>query len=285
MKTKLLFTVFCIYLIAGQIFAQENYQSNRLTKLWETKEGLKVPESVLYAAKDNVLYVSCINGKAWEKEGGKGFISKLSTKGEFISLEWVTGLNAPKGMGIYNGKLYVTCIDELVEIDIATAKVINHYKNDKAINLNDISVGKDGTVYVSDSAGKCIFCLKNGKLEVFVESDQIAKTNGLLVNDGKLLAGSGNKAMSIDLTSKAISSLVDETGYIDGLVAVGDGSFLISDWQGHVQQIRAGKGGIKLLDTTPEKINAADIEFIKGEKILLVPTFLNNKVVAYKLKM
>lgn len=270
--------------MSGQLFAQENYQSERLTKLWETKEGIKVPESVLFSAKDNVLYVSNINGQPWEKEG-KGFISKLSTKGDFISLEWVTGLNAPKGMGIYNGKLYAACVDELVEIDIATAKVINRYKNNKAINLNDISVGKDGTVYVSDSGGKCIFCLKNGKLEVFVESDQIAKTNGILVDGGKLLAGSGNKAMSIDLSSKAITTLVDETGYIDGFVAVGDGSFLVSDWQGHVQQIRPGKGGIKLLDTTPQKINAADIEFIKTENILLIPTFLNNKVVAYKLKL
>jgi sugar lactone lactonase YvrE len=263
--------------------AQEIFQDQRLTKLWETKEGIKTPESVLYSAKDKVLYVSNINGKPWEKDGN-GFISKLSMNGDFIALEWVKGLNAPKGMGIFNEKLYAAVIDEVVEIDIATAKILNKYKNEKAVNLNDISVGEDGTVYVSDTGSKCIFTLKNGKLEVFIESDEIAKTNGLFVNGEELLAGLGNSAAAINLKTKAVRTFVDQTGYIDGFVAAGNGKFLISDWQGHVQLIEPGKPNQKLLDTTPLKINAADIEFIIPEKILLVPTFFDNKIVAYKLK-
>jgi hypothetical protein len=38
-----------------------------------------------------------------------------------------------------------------------------------------------------------------------------------------------------------------------------------------------------LLDTTPVKANAADIEFIISKKLLLVPTFSDNRVVAYKI--
>jgi hypothetical protein len=285
MKTKkhiVLLTIFC--LIGFVLKAQEVYQNERLTKLWETKEGLKVPESVLYNSIDKVLYVSNVNGEPWKKDGN-GFISKLSLKGDFITLNWVAGLNAPKGMGIYKGKLYVTDIDEVVEIDIASGKILNHYKNPKAVNLNDISVGTDGTVYVSDTGSKYIFALKNGKLEVFVDSDKTAKTNGVFVYEKELLAGANDKIWAIDLKTKAIRALVDNTGYIDGLVAVGDGTFLISDWAGHVSQVAHGKSNIKLLDTTPKKINAADIEFIMQDKMLLVPTFNDNRVVAYRLKM
>jgi len=277
-------TALLIFTATPFLKSQEMYQSERLTKLWETKEGLKTPESVLYNPKDKVLYVANINGKAWEKDGN-GFISKLSLGGDFISTDWVTGLNAPKGMGIYKGKLFVTDIDEVAEIDVVTAKITNHYKNEKAVNLNDIAVGKDGTVYVSDTGSKCIFYLKDGKLEVFIESDQIAKTNGLFVNGDELLAGLSNSAVSINLKTKEVKMFVDQTGYIDGFVATGNGSFLISDWQGHIQQIKPGKSSIKLLDTTPQKINAADIEFITTDKMLLVPAFLNDKVVAYKLKL
>jgi hypothetical protein len=38
----------------------------------------------------------------------------------------------------------------------------------------------------------------------------------------------------------------------------------------------------KLLDTSADKINAADIEYIPEKRLLLVPTFFKNTVVAYE---
>ena len=38
-----------------------------------------------------------------------------------------------------------------------------------------------------------------------------------------------------------------------------------------------------LLDTRDEKINNADIAYNKESKMLFVPTFFDNRVVAYKL--
>ncbi|MCD6202524.1 MAG: hypothetical protein J7K46_12025 [Bacteroidales bacterium] len=45
-----------------------------------------------------------------------------------------------------------------------------------------------------------------------------------------------------------------------------------------------GKKKILLLDTTPIKMQAADINFVKTAGMLLVPTFGNNRVVAYRYK-
>ena len=38
-----------------------------------------------------------------------------------------------------------------------------------------------------------------------------------------------------------------------------------------------------LIDTRKDSVSAADIEYIAGKKLLLVPTFFKNKVVAYEL--
>jgi DNA-binding beta-propeller fold protein YncE len=270
-------------LVAGRATAQEPVQSERLTKLWETKEGLKTPESVLFDPKDNVLYVSNVNEKPWEKDGN-GFISKLSAKGDFIAVKWATGLSAPKGMGIAKGKLYVTDIDELVEIDLATAKATARYTVDGAKNLNDVATGPDGAVYVSDSAGRSVFVLKKGKLEPLTTTEDLAHVNGLLVTKAGLMVGLPNSLGTFDLKTKAVKTTAADTGGIDGIVAVGDGRFVISDWAGKVQLLQSGQPAVVLLDTTPKKVNAADIDFIAADKTLLVPTFFDDKVVAYRLK-
>jgi hypothetical protein len=264
------------------IYAQETFKIESLTKLWETKEGLKVPESALFDAKRKVIYVSNINGG---KEGS-GFISKLSSTGAFVAPEWITNLNAPKGMGIFKDKLYVTSTKEVVEIDINLGVKLRSYTHPKALDLNDISIGRDGTVYISDTKGKCLFTVGKDSLQIFIESEETNKCNGLWANDNELLAGGSiNKLIAINLKTKSIRTLADNTGYIDGLVATGKGSYIISDWKGKIQLVQPGKPVIKLLDTSSANINAADIDYIVKDKILLVPTFNYNKLVAYKLKL
>jgi hypothetical protein len=263
--------------------AQDVFVHERLTKIWETRPGLKTPESVLYDPAAKVLYVASVNQNPWEKDGN-GFISKLALDGGIVALEWVKGLSAPKGMGLANGHLYVTDVDELVEIDPARAAVVKRYGHPAAKNLNDVATSPEGTVFVSDSAGHAIYRLAAGKLEVLLDSDEIAKTNGLLVLGGDLLCGLHTRLVALNLAAKTVKPFVENTGGIDGIAAVGDGTFLISDWVGHVFLVAPGQPIVKLLDTTPKKINAADIAFIAADRTLLVPTFFDDRVVAYRLK-
>jgi hypothetical protein len=63
-------------------------------------------------------------------KNGQGFISKVSpTNGTIVELNWVTGLNAPKGMAVSDdsSKLYVSDITDLVEIDIVSGQITNRY--------------------------------------------------------------------------------------------------------------------------------------------------------------
>lgn len=280
MKTILSLLVSLLLLMSG--YSQEIYQHGRLTLLWETTEGLKTTESVLFDPTENVLYVASINENPWKKDGN-GYISKLTTDGKVLSARWATGLSAPKGMGILNGRLYVTNIDEVAEIDLKTGKIINRFTHPEAVNLNDIAVNPDGQVYVSDSKGNCIFHLLNNKMEIFTDSPQVKGSNGLCIYKRQLLCGQDNSVVAINLLTKEVTTLIENTGGIDGIEVIGKGTFLISDWSGHVYMAEPGKEKFLLLDTTPVNKNAADIGYNRSEGILYVPTFFSNGVTAYRL--
>ena len=101
--------------------------------------------------------------------------------------------------------------------------------------------------------------------------------------DNNLLIGCG-KIVSASIADKKLTVLIDNTGSIDGLEGTADGDYIFSDWQGNIYLAGTEKTIIKILDTSAAGINAADIEFIPAKRILLVPTFNDNRVMAYELR-
>ncbi len=253
-----------------------------LEEVWSTDTVFRTPESVLFDEERDLLYVSNINGNPDEKNSN-GFISKLSLDGEVIDLEWVTGLHAPKGMGILNGSLFVTDIDELVEIDIENSTIKNRYAVEGSAFLNDITIADD-VVYFSESQNGKIYRFVNDSIEVFLDTD-VEGSNGLFFDGDQLLALTNGDQIfkAIDLDNRNIDSISSFDGHGDGVVAVNDTSYLLSDWEGQVFYYALDGEMQNLLNTKDQNINAADIEFIKDENLLLVPTFFDNRVVAYQL--
>jgi sugar lactone lactonase YvrE len=292
MKKAFIITVACICSFSVLFVANENLtadpggvQKVELIKLWETKTDLKVPESVLYNPSEDILYISNINGKPTEKNG-KGFISKVSLSGEILVLKWATGLNAPKGSGIYRDSLYVTDIDELVEIDLRTGKILSKYPAVGAGFLNDVTIDKDGNVYVSDmsSQNSVLYKLVQKKMTVWLKGPEVSRPNGLYVEKNKLILGnSGDGSLKeIDLETQKISIIAKIGSGIDGVRSDGKGNYFISDWGGKTSYVTSSGQVTVLMDTTDQKINSADIEYIESKQLLLIPTFFNNRVVAYK---
>lgn len=249
-----------------------------LELLWETPDVLITNESVHYEASNGQLYVANIEGEPAGKDG-VGSISILSKTGEIIDKEWVTGLNAPKGMAVMDGKLYVTDIDALVEIDLASGDILNTYEVQGAQFLNDADT--DGErVYFSDMRANKIHYLENGSIQTFAENQP--NINGLRVDaDNALygLDGEGLKKYNSDGSFSTINSVV--TGG-DGLIIIDSDTFLASRWKGEIYLIQNGKETL-LLDTSGEESNTADIGFIPEDNIVVVPTFFKNKVAAYQL--
>jgi sugar lactone lactonase YvrE len=252
-----------------------------LTKVWTTTAGIKTPESALFDAKSNKIYVSNIDGDPSTKDGN-GFISILNADGKMAQLKWAIGLNAPKGSAIYKGDLYVADIDELVIINLKDGKIRQKVKVEKAIFLNDVTAAEDGTIFISDSKTNKIHAYINDKIETWSEDKMIKNPNGLLADKGKLYIGT-DQLLEADLKTKEIKVLVDKCGGIDGLQKLENGQFLYSNWEGRIF-ITKGTESIKLLDTVGDKKNTADVSFVQGKNLVLVPTFMANSLDAYQFK-
>lgn len=258
----------------------------KLVKVWETDTTLRTPESVLYDDQTGVLYVANIDGKSDELDGA-GFISKVSLDGKIENLRWTSGLNAPKGMGIYKKRLYVTDVYRLLAINTETGQAEKTWDAvvEKGAFLNDVTVAKDGTVYVSDSRNDKIYRLKDEKWEVWMEGEQLNKPNGVLaVGKNQLMIGSTKTGAlrAVDINTKTIMTIADSMAVTDGIVAEGKANYFVSDWNGQVFHVGADGTKQRLLDTRTDKVNAADIEYVAKKKLLIVPTFYKNKLVAYR---
>ena len=251
-----------------------------LTKVWETDTVLTTAESTLYDAANEIIYVSNINGNHSEKDGN-GFISKIAPDGSVIQLQWVAGLNAPKGMAILNDKLYVTDMDEIVEINIADSSIANRYPVEGATFLNDAAT--DGEkVYVSDSGTGKVHVLEDGKVNTVTEG--MEGINGLAFNDaGELFILNGEGLLQYDMEGDTTTTLNGIVTGGDGLVIIDDSTYIASRWQGEIYLVKGGKEYL-LLDTKAEESNTADIDYIAEENLVLVPTFMKSKVVAYELE-
>ncbi len=256
----------------------------RLEEQWATDTLLKTPESVLFDMDRDVIYVSNVNMNPWEKDGN-GFISKISPSGEILDLEWVTGFNGPKGMALIDSILFVADLDELVLIDATLGEVIHRKLVDGASGMNDISKDVSGTLYISDSNEDKIYTYKDDSVTVFMAGLPSRPNGQLVVGDHLKVAFSGaSQFADIEIATKTLNILADSIGHGDGITPTNDpGNFLVSDWMGEIFIIGDSIGTQSLLDTKAEEKNTADIWFIESQSLVLVPTFFDNRVVAYKL--
>jgi sugar lactone lactonase YvrE len=123
--------------------------------------GFKTPESVRYDSAADVFYVSNINGSPVAKDNN-GFISRMKPDGTIDSLQLIAGgrdgvtLNAPKGLALIGDTLWVADIDAVRAFNVKTGAVVANVDltSFKAVFLNDICVGGDGALYITDSGLK-----------------------------------------------------------------------------------------------------------------------------------
>lgn len=253
--------------------------------------GFSHPESVELDISHQVFYVSNVGGAPLDKDGN-GFISKMSKDGKLEQLKWIEGLNAPKGMVINGFTLYVSDIDKLVEIDTRTGKITNSYPADGAVFLNDTAVDHAGNVYVSDIAKKKIWQLKDGKMVVWYEKDDLMHPNGLrVIYGGKLLVAGwgtgmqddgstkvGGNLLTIDLATKELKNLGSGVpiGNLDGLERDAHGEFLATDFiAGGLHRIHKDGTSELLMDLNA---GSADLDVIKKGHIAVVPIMLDDNV-------
>jgi len=258
-----------------------------LNLLWEST-GFAHPESVLVSREQPWLYVSNTNGEQ------EGFISRVNKQGRIDTLKWAKGLIAPTGMGIHNNKLYVSDHKFVRVIDINTGKVINSITAKNISMLNDLTVSKDGRIFVSDILGGKIFELIKNKMIVWFESDLLPHPNGVLVKNGVMTVVNLGSKLSQNPTSEEYGSVykinlntkeikrIDSSyklGGLDGLVSYENGYIISHFPAGEIYYITEKER--RLVGNVD--VSSADIGIDNDTATLFIPFLFNNKVSAYQI--
>lgn len=206
-------------------------QTPQMTELWRL-DGLDSPESIIADGAGGYI-VSNINGEATERNW-RGYLARISADGELVERHWATSLQAPKGMAIHEGRLFVSDIDHVVEIELATGTLLSRHYLEGAGFLNDLVV-LDGVVLAADSANSRIYALSDGVVSVWLEDEQLAGVNGLLVEENRLLVTtmSAGDVLAVTGPDRTISRLLTGLENADGIGAIA-GGYLISQWPGRL---------------------------------------------------
>lgn len=199
-----------------------------------------MPESAIFDAQNERIVVSVMVGHPGEADEN-GLLALVSPEGEVLDPNWVTGLDAPKGMAIVGDTLLVADLTRLHEIDRHSGTLLRSVEVDGAVFLNDVT--SDGTqAFVSDLFANRILRYAGGDISIWLEEEKLAHPNGLLLDGTQLVVGSWGQGirddfstevpgslLTIDLESRKIDTLVHELGNLDGVVRVNE-RLLVNDW-------------------------------------------------------
>jgi sugar lactone lactonase YvrE len=268
-----------------------------------TVTGLSTPESVIWSAKEDVWFVSNINGSPVAKDGN-GFISRLTRDGVVDSLHFIAGgrdsvtLNGPKGLALVGDTLWVADIDAVRAFNAHTGQRIASVELGKqATFLNDVAAGPDGTIYITDSGigfddkggithpgPDRIFALKGRIATVAAEGDWLGHPNGITWDSANnhivVVPFGGNTLLGWKPGDAQPDSIATGPGMQDGVEFVG-GDLLVTSWADSSVFAVSSSGNSKRVSGVP---SPADIGVDQLRGLLAIPIFTENKVEIWRVK-
>lgn len=248
-----------------------------LEQLWVTS-GFAAPEGV--ASTGDILYISNVAGEGNTKDG-EGWISRLSLDGDVLDEKWVEGLNAPKGMAIRDGKLFVSDFDAYHVIDLTTGQIENTYPVEGAGFLNDVTVWQGG-VYMSDSGSARIFQIDVNGYKEWLADDRLAGINGLTADGDRLLIATMSSGSLFEtLGARDLTQIATGMENADGIAVLDDGSYLVSSWPGQIWHVSASGETTEIHDTQADEIYQNDLTRV-GD-LIIVPNWQPGTVTAWRL--
>lgn len=150
-----------------------------------TVDGLAGPEAVHWDDEQAIWFVSNFNGDA--AGDANGFVSRISADGKILEREFMTGtdqhpLHGPRGMRIDGERLWVADAEGLHAFHRrsgAHLEFIDFSAFDPGF-LNDVEIGPDGAIYLTDTGNARLFRIANGEISVVADEGLVSPPNGVV---------------------------------------------------------------------------------------------------------
>ncbi|MDB4988397.1 MAG: hypothetical protein JWN04_3575, partial [Myxococcaceae bacterium] len=259
--------------------------------------GLSAPASALYDAERDRYLVSNVNGAPLAQDHN-GFISVLSPQGEVTNLKWIEGgkggakLDAPKGMTIANGVLYVADISTVRAFDLATGAPKGDISVPGSTSLTDLATSAEGTVYLTDSGTptgrfdgvgtEAVYVIEQGKAKA-VAKGKLGRPSGLLWSEEGLVISPFGASELYRLDAHGAKRDVTQlpAGGLTGLVALDD-TLYVTSWQSST--VYRGKLGGTFEVAIAQQTSPGDLALDTKRRRLLVPHFEEDSVEAFDIR-
>ena len=191
MRTKILLPVLLLSIALScssekEAPAEKNWiKGQDFSNVLFSVEGFDGPEAVRYDEELDVYFVSCFVGST--SGDANGYISKVSSEGEIIELEFMTGtdefpFDAGRGMYITGDTLWVADHSGVHYFNKQSGDHLGFVDFGAFENgfINDITQGSDGYLYVTDTGGRAFYRINNFEAEL-VEDELPIMPNGITI--------------------------------------------------------------------------------------------------------
>ena len=253
---------------------------------------LHQPESVRYDAERDVFYISNMVGFGSDKDAN-GYIVEVSAGNlahSRVLAENGRGgvvLDAPKGMAIHGDTLWICDIDVMRGIDrksgVALATI--DLRPQGAVLLNDVVIGGDGAMYITDTGilmtpkgvihkgGDRIFAIRGGTVSVMASGQILGRPNGITWDSEakKLVVVSFDPFQSEMYTvadNGARRRLAVGNGKFDGVEPIGGGRFMVASWNDSSVRLLGNGANRRIANNV---MQPADIGFDTRRNRLAIP--------------
>jgi sugar lactone lactonase YvrE len=268
----------------------------------ETLDGFSFPESVRYDEQQDVFFVSNIDGYGSEKDG-RGYISRVRADSlagiDVFVASGVNGalLDAPKGLALQGDTLWVADIEVIRGFHRVNGTPLRTIDLQRyaPLMLNDLTVGADGALYVTDTGiimsrvgvkfqgPSRIFRLAGDSVQVIQDHDAIPFANGIVWDS----AGSRLVVVSFGPFSSSVYSLKDSakpevlaqgSGRFDGVELLTGGRILYTAWSDSSVHMLSGGADTRIIR---DLWQPADLGIDTRRGRVLVPLVLQGRVTVW----
>jgi hypothetical protein len=250
------------------------------------KEGFAAPDSALYDIESDVYLISNVNGSPTEADDN-GYISRLAPDGQMLNAKFIDGarddikLNAPKGMAISAGILFVADLDRIRKFDVVSGAALGEIVVTGASFLNDVAAGPDGTIYFTDTGIKAsgagftrtgsdaVYKIVKDRPKLIAHGKSLDGPNGLIVDASGIwvVTFGGNELYNVKSGTKADVQRLPN-GTLDGIVKTSSGTLYVSTRESNQVLVGAPGAAFGAAFLIP---SPADIGYDVKRNRLLIP--------------